>query len=647
MRFAIVAALALSLCASAKPGHCRNRSCERGRGYYQTGTSGAVLFSWLTSSTTWDTAQELCDAVPVGKKTGNYWCQKGDGTMDSSGFSVVAKTGTFDTVARRHCPNGADCASRNAQYTRGAGYYTLTGSGALSIDTSFTACSYVSIANPAAQYNLLSRSTSGANWVFWLSTNASGGILLTVSNSGGALTSVTSSAVLSSILDRPSLICASYQAVGNGTSVGKVYLNGTQIATASNLPAPLGAGTNQPFTVGIENGDTSRRPFALVYNSAYVPSILSESEQQQILADMVGTSLIADVGTNPVYTASSPMACAYDADNVTIVPTIAPCIRNSSVEIWDANTNLLQRSQEINASPWTGATGSGYTSPSGMTARIGSAPSGAPNATSVDDGSGANFAGQQQAASTTTATKYTLSCYGKGAASSQSIHLALAGTGNTAGDNTCTTSLSTTNWTRATCTSTAAYGGGLTAITAKVAFGATAAATGTMYVWGCQLEEGDTASTLIVTTNASATRSAPTLSAAGPWAVASTPALAIDFTPGRLVQYQTPLFVYDSLTVGAIIKTDVNGNGPRYYADNAGPAYAAILVTPGTQYHMRGYTDGATNYLCLDGTCNSAAGSSASASYNTLDIGTGNSSLANACGLVKNVCLSNSETLCP
>lgn len=643
MRIALVAALALSLCANAKPGHCRTRACERGRGYYQSGPAAAILFSWLTSSTTWDTAQELCDAVPVGKKTGNYWCQKGDGRMDAAGVSSVTKVGTVATLSKRFCPNGATCAAKSGQYFDNQGHWKLTTTTSQSVDTAFTVCSHVAGAIPSLETNLVSRSKS-TGYLYYLSYTTTGTVTFGVSDTAGAITTTTY-AMAGPLFDAPHLLCATYQAVGAGTSVAKIYVDGALVTTKSTLPSSIGFGSNLFHAVGGYLDSVSTSPWANIYGTAYIPSVLDDTEQATLYADLIGSTLIADTGTNPVYTATSPTACAYDDTSVIIAPKAVPCIRNSGVEIWEAATNLFARSTDIAASPWAAASGGSYTGAT-TTARFTAAPNGVPSAARLVDASGAAYAGRQQTVAATTATKYTFSCYVAGAVGGETIRQELIGTGNGAGDTVCTDTV-TTAYERVKCATTSAYGAGLTNIRAIIALGDTVGATPTAYVWGCQLEEGATPSPLIVSYSAATTRAAPTLSAAGPWAVANSPALAVDFTPGRLQQYMTPVYVYDNLTSGAIIQAGVYGDLIRYYADNAGAIDALSLLTPNTQYHLRGYTVGTTNNVCQDGVCASTPGSGASASYNTLDIGTGFSSLANACGLVKNICLSNAETLCP
>jgi hypothetical protein len=644
MRIALLAFLAIATDAFAGPGYCKYRSCERGRGTVGSSSSAPQpLFSWLTSSTTYDTSEELCDVVPVGKKTGNYWCQYGDGTMDPAGFTGVASSGTVSTLSRRHCPNGSDCTAKNGQLFN-LGQYNLS-NGGRSNDTDWTACTYVSVAESATYWALIGRDTTyGVNGQYLIYYN-SGKVALYVYYPSGSVieTNYSESGIL---IDAPRFICGTFTSGAANTSVVKLYVDGVLVTTTSGQPTTSGLLTSSFDQVGSNSQTTAGRVRGLIYGSTYIPDDLTAGEIAAMTARMYASVLTADVGTSPVYTATSPTACAYSDANVTVVPTNGPCIRSSSAELWNAATNLFQYSTNLQLAPWVGASGGSYL-PATVAAYASTSPSGNPSGTSITDALGSFYAGVQQTVTASTAAKYTMSCYLRGNAGGEYGRFRIAGTGNATGDVECTSPVLTTAWSRATCTSGAAYGGGLTAVTGTIAVGDTAAAGGTIYVWGCQLEEGAYQSPIIVSAGAAKTRAAPTLQSIAPYAVATTPALAADVTPGASGQYYTAVNVRDSGSSGALMHSVSAGNQMRYYCDNAGAAIPAILFAPGVQYHLRGYTVGSTNYCCQDATCDSVAGAGAAASYGTIDIGTGFSAFAAVSGLIKNVCVADSEALCP
>lgn len=166
-----------------------------------------------------------------------------------------------------------------------------------------------------------------------------------------------------------------------------------------------------------------------------------------------------------------------------------------------AGTNNVLRSAELCDAAWTAVANC-----SDNTAR---SPDGNVNADELTDSDVGAIQGITQSITTTSQTTHTFSCY------AQSVDLAkvtvsITGTGNSAGDCTGTsTTLSTTTWSRVSCTSSAAYGAGLSAVTVAVGVGTVVGDEGTINVWGCQHEIASTGATsYIPTTSAAVTRGA-------------------------------------------------------------------------------------------------------------------------------------------
>ena len=639
----IYALVALTM-LSAGGDRCRYRDGGRIRNCIDApggGGENPPLFSWLTTSTTYDTSEELCDVIPVGKKTGNYWCQYGDGTMDPLGATTIAGSGVISTLSRRHCPNGPDCTAKNGKLMN-LGQYDIS-NGGRSNDTDFTVCSYSTIAESPSYWSLASRVTTYAvNGQYGL-YYTSGSIVARVLYSTGAVSDTTASA--NNNVDMPRLICMTFTSGAANTSVVKLYLDGTLAASTTAQPTTAGIGTSSFDQIGADYQTTAGQVRGLLYGTAYIPDDLTAGEIAAMTARVYASVLTADTGTAPVYTATSPTACAHSDVNVTIVPINGPCIRDTSAEIWNAATNLLAYSTNPALAPWTDASGGSYVAAT-VTSYASTSPSGVPSGTQLTDGSGAGYAGRQQTASATTPTKYTLSCYLRGALGTETGRLRLTGTGDSTGDNECTAAL-TTAWQRISCVSPAAYAGTLTQLKGTVASGAVVGDTQTIYVWGCQLEEGDTASPVIVTLGAAATRAAPTLQSVATYTVDGTPALAADVKRGRVEVYNTFVNLRDTATVGGIMQSNSPGNQTRYFADIAGAAQPAIASGVGTWYHVRGYTVGSNNTCYQDATTDTVGGAGASTSYGTIDIGTGFGSFGAVSGQIKNVCVANAETTCP
>jgi hypothetical protein len=150
----------------------------------------------------------------------------------------------------------------------------------------------------------------------------------------------------------------------------------------------------------------------------------------------------------------------------------------------------LACTRDLSASCWT-TSGSGTVTASAYQGPFGyylGGPDGLAMA-KLHDSSGANSFTVSQTVSTSTAGRYSASCWVKGD-SVTAVRLAMAGTGNAGGDRTCTkTSInSTAQGTRYGCVGTASYTGAVTAITFSVSVGSASSDTGDIGVSDCQLE---------------------------------------------------------------------------------------------------------------------------------------------------------------
>jgi hypothetical protein len=158
-----------------------------------------------------------------------------------------------------------------------------------------------------------------------------------------------------------------------------------------------------------------------------------------------------------------------------------------------AATNLLLRSYQLDNASWTvvGAgvvTANSFTGPFTACATAGRCTGGTDRSLEqLNDDQAGSDEGVSQAATIGTLYRYAFSCWLR-SGTATSARLRIAGTGNAAGDRTCTVSGLTTTARRFACVSTASYAAGLTAITASVLVGSAAADTGTIGAGDCQLE---------------------------------------------------------------------------------------------------------------------------------------------------------------
>lgn len=194
-------------------------------------------------------------------------------------------------------------------------------------------------------------------------------------------------------------------------------------------------------------------------------------------------------------------------------PRVMPGIAGTAngILIENAGTNLALRSEELGNAAWVAT--------AAVTNDTFVAPDGTTTAEQLNDASGAASQGVTQAITTGSLTRHAISCFNR-AGTASSVTLTLTGTGNSAGDTTCSNAaLSGTTYDRVCCVSAAPYAAGLTAVTFAVLVGNGVGVTGTIGAWGCQHEVGSMGycSSYIPTTSASATRNVETISFAGPW----------------------------------------------------------------------------------------------------------------------------------
>jgi len=148
------------------------------------------------------------------------------------------------------------------------------------------------------------------------------------------------------------------------------------------------------------------------------------------------------------------------------------------------------------------------------TANVATGPWGGTTMASITDDAAGAFEGRSQVIATTSATVHSVSCYVKWSSGTPaSASLVLAGTGSATGDCTGTmTGLSATSSARISCSSSAAYGGALTAVTVTIRVGTVVGDQGTLLVEGCQWEPAAGYPTSFIETDAAAaTRAAPTM----------------------------------------------------------------------------------------------------------------------------------------
>lgn len=247
----------------------------------------------------------------------------------------------------------------------------------------------------------------------------------------------------------------------------------------------------------------------------------------------------------------------------------------------DSSANFALRSEAFDNIVWVKDVGLT------VSANTQFAPNGAQTADNISNTTGGDKV--CQVITTTSANRHSWSVYAH-AGSLLNAKLSMTGTGDSAGDRTCTFSgISQTGYTRLTCTSTAAYGALVTAVTACIILGTSAPDTGDMDFWGAQYEDGDPGASFarsemtsyIPTTSASVVRATDLNS----FANTVIPAISVQGSTAATV---APLFTMNGQSRAGGIVMNANAGGRYLYLRNNSTTALAVY-------------DGATETATTDG----------------------------------------------
>lgn len=460
---------------------------------------------------------QLCD-VFGSELTGSWWCMYGD-TTTKTGSQGMSAIGSPTTPSHTLCPNGPNCASVQAVRTNGTSQHVKTvdvlpPTGDFSMVWVGTIDTLGAVQMFVAHDSDTPANNRGAN----LFVLAGGEVRMDIFKTDGASTAVQSAAVVTQRATH--VVIGTYDFVADGTSVGKVYLDGVEVATTSTAVGPVQAGAGTYWSVGERELSTGR---AFLGGSTIAAMMTEKVLSPTTIASMsnyiLGT-LGGSFGQALTFARTSAATCIADTGlELSVMPAARPCVTKQGLRMEPAATNLALRSEEMANAAWANVgTPVLLSDIAGATA-----PDGSKTVDSIQDDSGAAFEGRSQAITTSSQVKYTFSCWVQTEGLPRKARFTIVGTGNAAGDTTCDFT-SILSFGRQTCTTTAAYGAGLSAVTVSVLGGNAAGDTTTLDVWGCQLEAGSAteshATSYIRTAGGTVTRSAETNSFTNPLATA-------------------------------------------------------------------------------------------------------------------------------
>ncbi len=266
----------------------------------------------------------------------------------------------------------------------------------------------------------------------------------------------------------------------------------------------------------------------------------------------------------------------------------------------------------------------------------------------TDDDAGAKE-GRSQTVATTNQTKHTASCYVK-AGTATSVTITQVGTGNSAGDCSATfTGLSTTTSTRAFCTSSAAYGAGITNVTVSILVGSTVGVTGSVYAEACQHEAASplNATSYIPTTSATVTRGNASMLYTVPSWSSTVLSMAATIVPAWTTSNVSEAGAPGILTMNGTNGSSLYVNGTLRFLTGA-TANPSSTLTTASPVRVYGYDNG-TNAVNVYGTNTNSVSTGAAANRfgTSLGIGTGTPAGVNVlAGVISRVCIDPNPLRC-
>ena len=304
----------------------------------------------------------------------------------------------------------------------------------------------------------------------------------------------------------------------------------------------------------------------------------------------------------------------------------------------EARTNQILRNTSMDNAAWS--------STATVTADQGASPAGGQTADLLTDNSAGSMQGSSQSVGSATQVLDTVSCYVE-AVTASSATIQLVGSGNSAGD--CTASintLSTTTWNRLSCTSAVAYGAGILTKTLNILVGDSASVTGSILVWGCQLEDGAFMTSPIATIAAAVTRVADQATVTLSPSPITTISVALNAgLPTTTNTSADVIFITGSS--GVVEMSLLTPTSLRSYFAVANTVDGPISFTKNTNVRFAAFYDGTSRASCINGACATTSGAiSFSATPWTTYIGGFSSLSFNSNAIISRVCVDPVSSRC-
>lgn len=662
-------ALVLALALGAQPGCVDTRDARDIRDRRACGATDRAQLRGMTTTGAGVSAvpEDLCSWLSTaGHLTGNYFCLKGDGTQTSSGAATMSAGGTPSVISAPVCSNGTDCTAVSAINldTAVTDYYTTPTIASYAAD--FSCWAVWKAATNVNGQRLLSHANATGTASSWDIFGGSSGTSVTFrayqTSTGTIFNNVTSSSSGTAQPTGWSFVLATYQRVGDGTSVSTIAVDDATAVSVSTFPL-MNTATSLPIRLG-ERSDANSGTVGAFRFAGCTEKVIDDATRLLMYARVKAALVTGKKGEAMALTRTTARTCTRSDYTYQTVGSGKECRSNGGVHIGPSVTNGLLGSETIETGSWL-STGTVSVTANGATSADGNLSLDLVTSTTAD---GSKY----QARTLTSDTVFTVSGWmaSDGASDTPSIGIdttvASAVTGCTCtmeDGSACTAATATTasacygyatvGATPKRMFVTMTVGSAITTLRPFVSGGQYTVTTGTAYFGGIQVENGLSRNRYVRTEGTTATSNRDLLT--GPALdYGTTPSMAATIYPDFLVggtTNQYALNLYSSATDRWNLVVDSSAHVVCSYTGASSYSVTSTLtVSAGTYTRVSCSYDGAgTLNVCVGGTCKTGAATPVQNGTTTFTphigtLGTGGGSELR--GWVKDWCFSRSSAGC-
>lgn len=278
--------------------------------------------------------------------TGSYFCQDNPFTSVGQPMSGVGSVGAPVDML---CSSGSNCASVQSAYVNNGGVAGFLRSAPNNgLTTDWIACALFSAEAVGTAKVVFAKDGLASNRVFNISVNAAAALEASVYKSNVSGTTISGGTVTAAAWH---IGCLTYDFVTDGTSIERLYLDGSQVAVSTTAVGPA-QNVGQYYEVGT-NGSGSN-----LFTGRVAVSFATETLLDATSVAAISSALLPPIqgsrGETITTTRSSVRECCGAGSSnsgCSLLPTNRACVSASSLSVSGAATNLVSNPEALDL--WT------------------------------------------------------------------------------------------------------------------------------------------------------------------------------------------------------------------------------------------------------------------------------------------------------